>query len=268
MSNEYTTELSSGAAMQSPGEMLKAAREQKQLTQPEVAKQLRLRVQWIVDIENNHFADASALIYVRGYLRSYAKLVNLDPEMVLAAFDRLKFDEPFLQRKPQATLEEPIATPSSVMPFYKTKFRRPINTKKLSLIGGIAAGSLAIVLALFWWRGEHAAHAAITDNLEAAASAAPASDEKTVATDSQDGTELSLPKAEAASAPTQGAAPLAPLANPAQKNKPVLPLPAATAKTDEQLPPVEELDGTDVTPPKDRAHGANDLTQLPDKVSR
>lgn len=265
MSNEYTTDLNGPASgMQSPGELLKTAREQKQLTQPEVAQQLRLRVQWIIDIENNHFTDASALIYVRGYLRSYAKLVNLDPEMVLAAFDRLKFDEPFLQRKPQPTLEDAIPASSTVLPFYKTKFRRNINTRKLSLIGGIAAGSLAMVLALFWWRGEHAAHAAITDSMEASVSVPTTTDTKTETVNhAADGTELTLPKAEAAApvalpqAPVT-AAPMPPLAHPVLKNK----------KADEQLPPVEELDGTDVTPVKDQAHGANDLSQLPDKISR
>lgn len=269
MSNEHTSDSSTKTtAMQSPGEMLKAARELKQMSQPDVAKQLRLRVQWIVDIENNHFTDASALIYVRGYLRSYAKLVNLNPEVVLEVFDRLKFDEPFLNRKSQtATVEEPLPTSSSIMPFYKTKFRRDLNTKKLSLIGGIATGCLALVLALFWWRGEHAAHAAMVDTVEAEPAAVSPDDKATVATENRDGTELTLPKAETASAPAVMPAPASTTATTAVP-APVPPMakpPLKHQASEENLPPVEELGGTDVSPSANRA---NDLTQLPDKVSR
>lgn len=85
----------------SPGQMLKMAREIRHLSPDDIAKQLNLRVQWILDIENDHYTDAPAIIYVKGYLQSYARLVGVPSDEVLSAFKAMKFDEKFAKRKPQ-----------------------------------------------------------------------------------------------------------------------------------------------------------------------
>ena len=76
-----------------PGAMLQAARMQKGLNEQEVAEQLHLSQRWIKDIETNAFSRAPALIYMRGYLRAYARLVDVPPHEVLAAFDAMGWSE-------------------------------------------------------------------------------------------------------------------------------------------------------------------------------
>ncbi len=98
----------------SPGQMLKMAREIRKLSQVDIAQQMNLREQWIIDIENDNYNAAAALIYIKGYLQSYARLVGISAEKVLGAFKEMKFDENFSKRKPQVNTDEHFAKRQSV----------------------------------------------------------------------------------------------------------------------------------------------------------
>lgn len=63
-------------------QLLVAAREAQSLSQEEIAKQTRLSLDMIKRIESADF-DNLAPIYIRGYLRSYARVVNM-PEAQLS----------------------------------------------------------------------------------------------------------------------------------------------------------------------------------------
>lgn len=65
------------------GARLKAAREARRLTAQTVAKQLKLDVSVIDALENDDRQHLPAPIFVQGYLRSYARLLDL-PEDELA----------------------------------------------------------------------------------------------------------------------------------------------------------------------------------------
>ena len=73
----------------SPGECLKQAREQAGLSPEQVAKDLYLDTRVIRAIEVDHFKEVGAPVYVKGYLRRYAKLVGLAEEGVLASYATL-----------------------------------------------------------------------------------------------------------------------------------------------------------------------------------
>lgn len=135
----------------SPGEMLKQAREAKNLSHIDVAKQLKLRVQWIVDIENDHYKDAAALIYVRGYLSSYARLVHLPPEEVLNAFNAMNFDEPFKVQKQPNLSEEQFVSQRQVLPYSKPK--KNVGKRVAKVVSVIIVLAL-IALVVLWWRGQ------------------------------------------------------------------------------------------------------------------
>src|SRR3990167_11169644 len=85
----------------SPGALLKKAREAKKLSQDQVAKQLRLSLQWIENIENDDYSRAAAIIYVRGYLRSYARLVDVSADLVMESLVALGLEEAFHRMKRQ-----------------------------------------------------------------------------------------------------------------------------------------------------------------------
>lgn len=76
-----------------PGPRLRAAREACGYDIQDIAKQLRLHPHIIEDLERDQFSDHLALVFVRGYLRSYANLIGLDPDEVVAEFNALGYEE-------------------------------------------------------------------------------------------------------------------------------------------------------------------------------
>ena len=81
------------ATPDSPGQLLRAAREARGLTQPEVASRLNLRVSLVRDIEEDRFDQRTASTFTRGYLKTYAKLVGASEERVVAAYEQLGLTE-------------------------------------------------------------------------------------------------------------------------------------------------------------------------------
>ncbi|WP_135455554.1 RodZ domain-containing protein [Vibrio echinoideorum] len=67
------------------GTLLKNKRESLGLTQKQISDRLKLRVTLIQQIEENQFETDQVATFMRGYIRSYAKYVNLDEKVVLNA---------------------------------------------------------------------------------------------------------------------------------------------------------------------------------------
>ena len=61
----------------------RAAREQRQLSVEQVARELRLSPHQIVALEDDEYEKLPGATYVRGYLRSYARLLGLPEESIL-----------------------------------------------------------------------------------------------------------------------------------------------------------------------------------------
>lgn len=77
----------------SPGEVLSAARESAGLTQSRMASELGLTETSVRDIEENRFDKFAAGIYVRGYLRNYAKVLGLDENELMDIYDQYCIDK-------------------------------------------------------------------------------------------------------------------------------------------------------------------------------
>ncbi len=71
-----------------PGAILCHARELLGLTQSDIAARLKLRVNTISDIEHDRLNQMTAAPFVRGHLENYAKLVNIDPKVVLDLYNQ------------------------------------------------------------------------------------------------------------------------------------------------------------------------------------
>ncbi|MFU8798094.1 MAG: helix-turn-helix domain-containing protein [Gammaproteobacteria bacterium] len=72
-----------------PGVHFREAREYRKLSQQDVALQLRLSPDVIDAIESDDYHKLPSQIFVRGYLRSYARLLNLSEEEIIDAFNQL-----------------------------------------------------------------------------------------------------------------------------------------------------------------------------------
>jgi cytoskeleton protein RodZ len=76
------------ASYESPGQMLRQAREEQGLTQQQIADKLYLRIKNIVAIEEDVLDENTSVTFIKGYVRLYAKHVGLAEPDILAAFER------------------------------------------------------------------------------------------------------------------------------------------------------------------------------------
>jgi len=71
--------------LQLPGEILSAKRQERGMSIEEVSARIKLAPRQIAALEANDFAALPGMASTRGFIRSYARLLDLDPEPMLAA---------------------------------------------------------------------------------------------------------------------------------------------------------------------------------------
>ncbi len=75
--------------MQTIGERLEEARKRKGISIREAAETTKIRGDYLQKFEANSFDVDLPPLYVRGFLRSYARFLELDPERLVSDFDAL-----------------------------------------------------------------------------------------------------------------------------------------------------------------------------------
>jgi cytoskeleton protein RodZ len=121
-----------------PGERLRAARLSKGFDLAKVASELHLTTAVVEQLEKDEYEHVGARVFVRGYLRNYARIVDMPSESVLRQFDEKWPDDPGAQTK----LRESPRLPADGGP--SRGWARAI-TWFLVVV--------AAVLFLMWWRG-------------------------------------------------------------------------------------------------------------------
>jgi len=122
---------------QSPGKMLQKARINANLTETQIANQLYLSRSVIIAIESDAYHKLPGATFVRGYLRSYARLLNISPEQVMSAYEALG-----LEAKEHIPATAPVTN---------TKKQVAANDWSMRWITYIIITGL-IVLVVIWWR--------------------------------------------------------------------------------------------------------------------
>lgn len=84
--------LDQGKFRRSAGGRLERARCLTALSVEEVASQLKLPVRHISAIESDDFESFSSPIFLQGYLRNYARLVGVDPELIIELYREQHID--------------------------------------------------------------------------------------------------------------------------------------------------------------------------------
>lgn len=79
--------------MQTLGERLEEARKRKGLSIREAAEATKIRGDYLQKFEANSFDFDLPPLYIRGFLRTYAKYLEFDPARVVAEFDTLMADQ-------------------------------------------------------------------------------------------------------------------------------------------------------------------------------
>ncbi|MCU6433165.1 DUF4115 domain-containing protein [Undibacterium sp. Jales W-56] len=127
---------------QTAGAMLAAARLQKEWTVQQVADQLKLSGRQIIALEANQFEALPKMVIVRGFIRSYAKLLKIDVEPILAK----------LPQESTAMADVPHLRPALTTPFLESKLplmgrQDPTNSKYIwgaIMLAILAAGFFAV----------------------------------------------------------------------------------------------------------------------------
>lgn len=126
--------------IQTPGAILMAEREAQGIELSEVAAKLKLSRQWLERIEADIF-DRDAFVYLRGYIRSYAQLLGLKVEAVLAALDHAY--KPHLEKEAERTVLAPQPVVAQV--------RSHRSTRRMIRMGSIAVALIIFLSVILWW---------------------------------------------------------------------------------------------------------------------
>jgi cytoskeleton protein RodZ len=119
--------------IQTPGEILRSARAAAGISAREMADRLNWMPSYIGAIEENRFEELRGTAFVRGYLRTYGKMLGVSEQSLLSAFDAM------ILPPESATANVPARPEHSV-------WRQPGVGIGLGI-----SGALLVVLA-FWWR--------------------------------------------------------------------------------------------------------------------
>lgn len=93
------------------GERFRAAREQRGLTLSDVAEHVRIRSVYLAAIEEGNWKAIGAPVYIRGFLRTYARFLGLDPEDAVAEFNSAEGAAPAPAAAAPSTAFEPRGGP-------------------------------------------------------------------------------------------------------------------------------------------------------------
>ncbi len=167
MSETLQEETKQGPPSLGPGDRLQAARISIGLTLDDVANKMRLSAAILSSLEENDFEDITAPIFVKGYLRSYARIVNLDEEEIIKQYSKF-----YTQNDP------PISSTSNTSPEINSGDARVKGTTWLVII-------ILIGLLSFWWWNRYQQPAQTvsldsTDSTEIIANSGDFSDSSTI----------------------------------------------------------------------------------------
>ncbi|UCA10188.1 cytoskeleton protein RodZ [Aeromonas enteropelogenes] len=189
MTTEQQHDFQDDSQAVGPGQLLRNAREQLGWTREQVASRIHLRLTLIAAIESDTYDKHTSHTFIRGYLRTYAKLVGIPEETILAAYDKLG-----------------LTPPDNIdMQSFSRRSRQQANDSRLKVVTWLVILVL-IGLSVAWWWQSTARRSAGDEALAATEMSASTS---VAATDTVPGTESLAPVTDATEPVIDAAAPAA-----------------------------------------------------------
>lgn len=139
--------------MQTIGERLEEARKRKGISVREAAETTKIRGDYLQKFEANSFDLDLPPLYIRGFIRSYARFLDLDPERILNDLDTVLSEGKPVRRESREVygrvdFNEPArgATPAASEP--EQKGRSAQDQAVLLKFGLLIGGAIVVVIAL------------------------------------------------------------------------------------------------------------------------
>lgn len=126
------------------GELLRTAREAQEMTLEEVEQALRIRARFLAAFEEGAYENLPGAVQARGFLRNYARFLNLDEEAVLAQFDAGQ--AAFGRRQPRLAPGTERAYPSPFVPAMEPLAERQRRGwgRRIAVFLGLVVGLLVL----------------------------------------------------------------------------------------------------------------------------
>ncbi|WP_439437547.1 cytoskeleton protein RodZ [Salinivibrio costicola] len=140
MNTEQTEEHAHKDTQPAPGEVLKQAREKMGWSVRDVADRLRLRVSVIEDLESNNPDMDQLATFTRGYLRSYAKLMQIDADQLLG----------------DSNMEASSAATVQKMQSFSRKTRRQRSESRLMWLSWVIIAIAVGITGVWYWQNQQA----------------------------------------------------------------------------------------------------------------
>lgn len=126
------------------GQILREARENKDLTLDEVQAAIRINPRYLQALEEGDYAALPTPVHVRGFLRNYARYLGLDPDPLLA-----RYEAGLGRPRPQTVAPEAPITPDNPLPIREDQpFFDPVNMEVEARSGWTSGGGGSGILQL------------------------------------------------------------------------------------------------------------------------
>ena len=128
-----------GSAALTLGKVLKALRTERDLSLEDIHQRTRISIKKLRWIEDDHFEDFEAPVFVRGYIRSYARVVGGDGDNLVALYDDLI-----------VPLEEASPDSEAVVPTVRTRSGNNVAKAIVKFFSGLSTWAVIGVLIAAW----------------------------------------------------------------------------------------------------------------------
>lgn len=127
-------------AMPTIGTELKEARERLGISVADAAKRLHMRTMFVDALEHDDWKTVGEPVYIRGFLRNYTRMLGLDADRCVEAFN----DDPYVRPEPPAsTLEDAPYEPT-------VRFRSRRTLRYPWALAALSAFALFLVVKVVW----------------------------------------------------------------------------------------------------------------------
>jgi cytoskeleton protein RodZ len=123
----------SASEIRTAGELLREARKKQELSRQDIASRLNLQTNIIQALETDDTAKLPAITYVKGYIRSYARIVNLDADKLIWLY------------------EDDTQAPPEILPDVKFHTQASSSDKPVKAVTYLLIFGL-VLLVLAWWQ--------------------------------------------------------------------------------------------------------------------